>query len=630
MSTRETARRFHFLREIASGGFGTVYLCKVMHADGFSRLVAVKLLKSQWIDSEEVTRRIRDEARLLGLLRHRNIIDVLDLTSIGGRAAVVMEYLEAVDLRYVIKDCTQGGKRIPTRACLEMIGACANALDAAYNRPPIPGDKPLRVIHRDIKPSNIMVDESGMVKVLDFGVARSEIEGREAHTQGLQFGSVEYMAPERLFFEPETPASDVYSLGVTLYEILTLEKLGKARGRPRQHAAFVEDRLSFLRAQVPMQGQAANELEELLRESILYEHEDRPTAAGFYKRARALARALPGDDLLSWAEEELPPLIQRAMDAPRKPSPLTDSVQTEDSIAFSLARAVPETPQAPAAAQEVSPTIVFDQITEEAPKGVPDAQASVLAALRDGADPALIPASGAPRAPRMETEEILAVLNPVPAEAELPPEATQVLFEDITGTGEATLVVTDDELMPPSSLFTSPGKGSGQSTASTTRPNRSTLPPSAPPLAPDGPEPGGFPFLAVGVGLLACLGVFAVVFFADIGGLRSGLEADLADVPTAELRVPELPDLVGLPDAEVVPLNFVSAIPLRTFRVTCDGMTATGDGRVGLDLEGAASCVVQGVQEDRSRLTVTMEDVVAGTWNCFASESACVLDDGRP
>ena len=98
MTSRETARRFHFIRQVATGGFGTVHLCKVMHADGFSRIVAVKLLNAQWSENQEVTSRIRDEARLLGLLRHRNIVDVIDLTSIDGRTAVVMEYLEAVDL----------------------------------------------------------------------------------------------------------------------------------------------------------------------------------------------------------------------------------------------------------------------------------------------------------------------------------------------------------------------------------------------------------------------------------------------------------------------------------------------------------------------------------------------------
>ncbi len=209
MTSRETARRFHFIRQVATGGFGTVFLCKVMHADGFSRIVAVKLLNAQWSDNEEVTSRIRDEARLLGLLRHRHIVEVLDLTSIDGRTAVVMEYLEAVDLRFLSAALKEAGQMMPPRVALEAVSQVSSALDAAYNRPPMAGDKPLRVIHRDIKPSNIMLDAHGVAKVLDFGVAQSEIESREANTQELQFGSVEYMAPERLFFEPETPASDV-------------------------------------------------------------------------------------------------------------------------------------------------------------------------------------------------------------------------------------------------------------------------------------------------------------------------------------------------------------------------------------------------------------------------------------
>ena len=186
---------------------------KVQNADGFSRLVAVKLLKAEWSQSEDIASRMRDEARLLGLLRHRNIVDVLDLTRIDGRAAVVMEYLEGIDLKQLNQELAKDGLVLPVGCALEVAAAVANALDAAYNRPPMPGEKPLRVIHRDIKPSNVMVDESARVKVLDFGVARSELEGRESHTQELQYGSVDYMAPERLFFEPETPSSDVYSLG---------------------------------------------------------------------------------------------------------------------------------------------------------------------------------------------------------------------------------------------------------------------------------------------------------------------------------------------------------------------------------------------------------------------------------
>ncbi len=334
MSSRDNARRFHFLREIASGGFGSVYLAKVMHSDGFSRLVAVKLLKSQWSDSEEVARRMRDEARLLGLLRHRNIVDVIDLTAIDGRAAVIMEYLEAVDLRFVTVRLGEMGEQIPVKAALEICAAIASALDAAFNRPPIPGDKPLRVVHRDIKPSNVMVDENGVVKVLDFGVARSELADRESHTQDLQFGSVDYMAPERLFFEPESHSSDIYSLGATFFELLALEKLGKAKGRHEKHALFLADRLSFLRSRVSLRGTAATEVESLLKASLDFDQEKRPTAAEFYQRCRALSRLVDDEDLPGWAERTLAPLIHEAASVPQIPTPMTDSVRMEDSVLF--------------------------------------------------------------------------------------------------------------------------------------------------------------------------------------------------------------------------------------------------------------------------------------------------------
>jgi len=331
---RDAARRFHFMREIASGGFGSVHLAKVVHADGFSRIVAVKLLKSQWTDSEEIARRMRDEARLLGLLRHRHIVDVLDLTSIDGRVAVIMEYLEAVDLRCVTQALTAADERMSARAALEITYAVAAALDAAYNRPPMPGDKPLRVIHRDIKPSNVMLDDTGMVKVLDFGVARSEIENRESHTQELQFGSIEYMAPERLFFEPETPASDVYALGATLYELLSRERLGKPKGRPALHHARVVERVSALRAVLDLPAEQGQALEEMICGCLAFDHQLRPTSSELAQQARALARQMPGEDLSCFSERLIPPLLTSAQTGQTRTTPLDDSIVIEDSLIF--------------------------------------------------------------------------------------------------------------------------------------------------------------------------------------------------------------------------------------------------------------------------------------------------------
>ena len=183
MSASGLGRKFHFIREIASGGFGSVYLAKVIHGDGFARICAIKLLHPKWSENIEIASRMRDEARLLGWLRHKNLVEVLDLTRINGRVAVIMEYLEAVDVKAIITDALDRAEAIPVRVCIEVCASVASALDAAYNRPPYAGEKPLHVIHRDIKPSNIMLDTSGSVKVLDFGVARADFAERESKTQ---------------------------------------------------------------------------------------------------------------------------------------------------------------------------------------------------------------------------------------------------------------------------------------------------------------------------------------------------------------------------------------------------------------------------------------------------------------
>ncbi len=309
-TSRDTTRKFQFLREIASGGFGSVFLTKVIHPDGFSRLVALKLLHKRWSENVEVASRMRDEARLLGWLRHRHIVEVLDLTTIDGRSAVIMEYLEAIDARSLVDRTAATGGTVPVPVVMEIGAACASALDAAYNRSPYAGEKPLRVIHRDIKPSNLMVDAHGIVKVLDFGVARAEFDSREAKTAELSFGSLEYMPPERLFFEPESPASDIYSLGSTLYELLALEKLGKAKLRQSEQDRWISARLEALIAKRTIEPPAlARELEGVLRKMLAFDESDRPTASDLVGQFRALGRQSPEPSMEEWSGNHVLQLV---------------------------------------------------------------------------------------------------------------------------------------------------------------------------------------------------------------------------------------------------------------------------------------------------------------------------------
>ena len=328
----QVRRKFQFLRLVASGGFGDVYLCKEIQESGIGRLVAVKLLKSHWRDSQEVVARLRDEARLLALLRHKNIITVYSLTAIQGRTAVVMEYLDAVDLSEIIEQMSPK-QRIPLRVTFAVIADVAQALDAAYNQTAFAGNKPLRVIHRDIKPSNIMIDATGLVKVLDFGVARSDFSGRESQTRELQFGSVEYMAPERLFFEPETPASDIYSLTLTLYECLSTQPFGKVSPKREIHEQRLQEKLDVL-----LQSLSAlpiiikKEIHSILKQGLSHDAKMRLSAAELATRCRNLERQISGRTLADWSERAIP-LLQKKRGEMEEGS-LQGRILDEDSTAL--------------------------------------------------------------------------------------------------------------------------------------------------------------------------------------------------------------------------------------------------------------------------------------------------------
>ena len=281
-------RKFRFMKEIAEGGFGKVYLAEQISADGFQRIVAVKLLHAKWSSHDEVVKRTRDEARLLGLIRHQHIVKVEDLTSIDGKCAIVMEYLEGVDLKCVNAFLREKGTEFPRAALFETMLGVASALDAAYNGTPNAGMPPLKVIHRDIKPSNIFLTVPGAVKLLDFGTARANFAEREAKTQALAFGSQGYMAPERMLGEEDTPAADVFSLGVTLYELLTFESFGRIPPRPNKFNAKVQDRVASVQLKGDPEWQ--EDVRKTLTEMLAYEPTQRPTAASLVDRFEILAQ----------------------------------------------------------------------------------------------------------------------------------------------------------------------------------------------------------------------------------------------------------------------------------------------------------------------------------------------------
>ncbi len=291
----EESRQFELLAVIGKGGFGTVYKAELTGAGGFSKLVAVKVLHSHLREIEEVAQRLRDEARLLGRLRHRAIVQVDGLMRLQGRWAVIMEYIEGVDLHELVSVGP-----VPLGPSLEVVQEVASALHVAYERPNA-RDEALRLLHRDIKPSNIRLTPAGEVKVMDFGLARADYESKEAVTGPLAFGTPSYLAPERLDRRPHSHASDVYALGCVLFALIAGQRFGKASANPDRHRARVQKGLNTIQDRVPHSIYL-----ETVEATLAYDPERRPTARQLEQRLRDLRQKLPGQWLSDWAMHVVP------------------------------------------------------------------------------------------------------------------------------------------------------------------------------------------------------------------------------------------------------------------------------------------------------------------------------------
>ena len=198
------AGRYEILNLIGRGGMGAVYKARDTELD---RTVALKLIRPEFAKNPEILRRFKQELILARQVTHKNVIRIFDLGQSDGIKFITMDFVEGQDLRQLL---LEKGKLAPDQAARIMLQIC-RALDAAHSE---------AVIHRDLKPQNIMLDANGRVYVMDFGIARSAYLPGMTQT-GALIGTPEYMSPEQGRGEKLTERSDIFSLGIIFYELLT-------------------------------------------------------------------------------------------------------------------------------------------------------------------------------------------------------------------------------------------------------------------------------------------------------------------------------------------------------------------------------------------------------------------------
>lgn len=198
------AGRYHIIEELGRGGMGRVY--KAVDTE-VNEKIALKLIKPEIAADKKTIERFRNEMKFARKIRHKNVCQMYDLSKEEGSSYITMEFVPGDDLKSLIR---RMGRLSPGQA-ISLTKQVCDGLAEAHK---------LGVVHRDLKPQNIMIDQDGSARIMDFGIARS-IEGKGITGAGVMIGTPDYMSPEQVEGKEVDPRSDIYSLGIIIYEMVT-------------------------------------------------------------------------------------------------------------------------------------------------------------------------------------------------------------------------------------------------------------------------------------------------------------------------------------------------------------------------------------------------------------------------
>jgi serine/threonine protein kinase len=304
--------RYTLIRRLAVGGMAEIYLARQAARAGFEKEVVIKRLRAELADDPRVVEMFLDEARIGALLNHPNIVHVYDVDEHDGIPYIAMEYIVGEELNELCRRGIGLGKFLPLEHAVELMRQAAAGLGYFHAKRGAEGtadaDRPLDIVHLDISPSNLLVTQDGFLKVIDFGIARfrpSAGTGSQGRTaSGVLPGKLGYMSPEQAARKKVDHRSDIFSLGIVLYEITVGRRL--YRGAPQE----VVQRLTSAAVEPPtfVRRNFPSALEAIIMRALEKHVEDR------YQSAYDLA-----DDLETFLRDERmhsgPVRIARYLDA---------------------------------------------------------------------------------------------------------------------------------------------------------------------------------------------------------------------------------------------------------------------------------------------------------------------------
>ncbi len=219
MSVNQTFGNYTLIKKLATGGMAEVWLAKQSGIEGFNRHVVVKRILPHLAEDPEFVQMFLNEAKIAARFNHPNIGQIFDLGETGGQYFIAMEFIHGEDLGRVMRRAWSTGQWIARHIALRVMADTCQGLYYAHTRNDEQG-RPLRVVHRDISPQNILISFDGAVKVVDFGIAKASDQVSNTKSGAIK-GKFAYMAPEQAAGKPLDARSDLFALGLVLYELVT-------------------------------------------------------------------------------------------------------------------------------------------------------------------------------------------------------------------------------------------------------------------------------------------------------------------------------------------------------------------------------------------------------------------------
>jgi serine/threonine-protein kinase len=279
--------RYELLDRIGVGGMAEIFRGKAVAAGGFEKPVAIKRILPHLSQDKRFVELLIAEAKVLSLLKHRNIVQIFDV-GLGddGKYFLVMEYVDGKDLGAVQRGLEARRRRMPFDLALHVGAEVCEALEHAHSAR-APDGKPMSLVHRDVSPSNVLLSRAGEVKLTDFGIAKRAEQESTGH--GAVRGKFAYISPEQARNEHIEPRSDVFSVGILLWELVTSRRLFSG-------LTDMEALRAVRDAQVPrpreLDSRLGPEIDALIMSTLAPEPRGRPTAGQLGARLRSLRYSL--------------------------------------------------------------------------------------------------------------------------------------------------------------------------------------------------------------------------------------------------------------------------------------------------------------------------------------------------